>query len=263
MTLISHEVPKSLFSHHGLISDYPYVLGHLLKLDSEYEKFYRRMMKTSSFSILDNSCFELNGNSISNSELSSLIGEYKPSHYILPDVLHNKEATLQRSTQFLNTYRKLDKEATPIGVLQGKTFEELGDCFHWYRGRGITYIAIPFDPLPDSHYGVSRYLVFRELFYSIKSQSVDIHFLGCDNPSELLLYSGEEVDYITSIDTSSPIITGWNGIRYGEYGYNGPKPKEKLAENLDISLSLNQIEDIIYNIKKFRTYLLRQKCCTR
>ena len=61
-------------------------------------------------------------------------------------------------------------------------------------------------------------------------------------------------EFIYSVDTSSPIITGWNGIKYGDYGYSQGKPKEKLADSLDIELSYDQIQDIIYNVKKFKQY---------
>ena len=41
MPLISHEIPKALFDRHDEVSDYPYVLGHLLSLDTEYADFYK------------------------------------------------------------------------------------------------------------------------------------------------------------------------------------------------------------------------------
>ena len=39
MPLISHEIPKALFSRHDEVSDYPYVLGHLLSLYKDYAYF--------------------------------------------------------------------------------------------------------------------------------------------------------------------------------------------------------------------------------
>ena len=43
MPLISHEIPKALFDRHDEVSDYPYVLGHLLSLDTEYADFYKAL----------------------------------------------------------------------------------------------------------------------------------------------------------------------------------------------------------------------------
>lgn len=253
MTLISHEVPKTLFPIHDLISDYPYVLGHLLNQDQEYERFYAQKIVDSNFSILDNSCFEL-GKSISNSEFSALIHTYNPTYYILPDVLHNKKETLSRSKDFLQ-YREAFLVSKPMGVLQGKNVQELIDCYDWYIENDVNYIALPFHLILDGDYSVARYLVFNRLFSSMVKNRVHVHFLGVGNPAELLLYSSEQKQLITSIDTSSPIVLGWKGVRYGEYGYNCEKPKEKLAENLDIELSPGQIQDIIFNVKKFKGYL--------
>lgn len=259
MTLISHEIPKTLFQSHNLINDYPFALGHLLNKDKEYSDFYRCQFKDSSFGILDNSCFEL-GKSINSKELFNLVAEYKPSHYVLPDKLHDKKETLDMCSDFIGNLFQKALSAKPIGVVQGITFSELVECINWYVDHKVSCIAIPFDPLPDSDFGITRYLFFQEIFSLIKDgrgRLIEWHFLGCQNPSELLLYSEEELSHISSIDTSSPIITGWKGIKYGEYGYSQSKPKEKLAENLGIELTNDQIQDIIYNVKKFKQYLQR------
>lgn len=254
MTLISHEIPKQLFPYHNLIGDYPYILGHLMKQDKEYEVFYRDQIKKSPFCIFDTGVFE--GYQMSPIELFNLVEEYQPSHYILLDKLHDKNTTLNQAKDYLINHKH--SKSKPIGVLQGRTLSELRECFDTYIKLGIKYIAIPFDPLPDSDFGVSRYLVFKELFLSIRQVPfLKIHFLGCKNPSEFLLYSPEMLEEITSVDTSSPIICGWNGIKYGEFGYSKEKPKEKLADSLDIELSFDQIQDIIYNVKKFKTYFQR------
>lgn len=251
MTLISHEIPKALYNMHDLINDYPYVLGHLMLENKDYEKFYRKKISEGKFCIFDNGAFEL-GESIDHDKLQNLILEYSPSHYILPDKVHDYEATITQGKDFL----KRSVPGVPIGVLQGKNKAELTKCLYDYLDLRIKYIAIPFDPLPDSDYGVSRYYLFRELWeHHLKNKlGLSIHFLGCKNPSEFLLYSQEYISRIDSVDTSSPIIAGWNGIKYGECGYSKEKPKEKLADNLDIELSSDQIQDIIYNVKKFRQY---------
>ena len=51
MPLISHEIPKALFPRHDEVSDYPYVLGHLLNLDTEYADFYKEKLKTAEYKI--------------------------------------------------------------------------------------------------------------------------------------------------------------------------------------------------------------------
>jgi hypothetical protein len=257
---ISHEIPKQLFPYHNLISDYPYILGHLLSLDKDYANFYKRKLQESNFSILDNSAFEL-GKSINPKEYLELIKEYRPTHFILPDVLHDMKATIDATEEFnrianAQVIGKLDFKIVPIGVLQGNSFQELFECFDYYitHTYGIKHIAIPFDCIKNSDWHNIRAIFFKELIkrQAGKAPFVNIHFLGIENPSELLLYSKEELSCIGSIDTSSPIINGWLGKRYTDYGIAGVKPKEKLADNLERHLIESQIEDIVFNVKKFK-----------
>lgn len=255
--IISHEIPKQLFPFHDLISDYPYALGHLLDKDKQYSDFYLKKFSQSKFSILDNSAFEL-GESIDSEEYLTKIKKYKPSHFILPDKLHDMKATIQMSSVFMS---KIDNSCGyPIGVLQGHTFQELIACYSIYIGMGVRYIAIPFDCIKDSDWNTVRYLFFKEFIRCegrhVQNNAVCIHFLGLQNPSELLLY-GEELKYITSIDTSSPIVNGWSGNLFNNYGNPHQKPSVKLADSMDIVLTDNNIEDIIHNINKFRSYVNR------
>ena len=257
--LISHEIPKTLFSIDELISDYPYVLGHLISLDKDYKNHYIERLKKSNFSILDNSAFEL-GKSIDPNELLRVAKELKPTHLILPDTLHDMQTTIEDS---INFYREnvdffQENNITPIGVVQGNSFEELALCYQSYLEHGIGYIAIPFDCIKDSDWSIVRYLFFNYLCNSgLIEFAKDIHFLGIKNPQELLLYSPKQKSYISSIDTSSPIIHGWKGNEYTEFGCLFEKPSLKLADNLDVELDANQLSLISHNIKKFREYVSR------
>ena len=59
--------------------------------------------------------------------------------------------------------------------------------------------------------------------------------------------------FIQSCDTSNPILVGVEGERYGDNGLNW-KPKEKLEYYFEKDLS-GKIEDIIFNIQKFKDYV--------
>ena len=63
--------------------------------------------------------------------------------------------------------------------------------------------------------------------------------------------------FITSIDTSSPVINGWVGNELGPHGLTVPKPKAKLADNLDIHITEEQLDLIFKNVKTFREYVSR------
>lgn len=257
---ISHEIPKQLFPMHDLISDYPYVLGHLLSKDKEYAAFYFQKLQTAEFSILDNSAFEL-GASIDHKELYELALQYKPKVLVLPDTLHNFLVTVNDSREFYKKYgEELSKNRIScMGVLQGNTLDELTNCWERYIEMGLNYIALPFDCIKDSNWHTIRVQIWKEMVSRMhrNDRKIHFHFLGLQNPSELLCYTAEELKWIGSIDSSSPIIHGWVGNEFNDFGTSAEKPKLKLAENLDIKLENHQVQSIVHNVKKFKTYVER------
>lgn len=260
MIKISHEIPKQLFQYHDLISDYPYVLGHLLNEDKEYTDFYREKLKTAPFSILDNSAFEL-GESIPMQELYELGKEFNPTHLVLPDKVNDYRQTMENAVKYLNEYAQDDLNY--IGVCQGETFDQIADCIDFYTEKGIDIIALPFDLVPDSDYITVRFRFLNWWYanrYRDNSHQHKFHLLGCQNPVEFQLYKYHQdhiVRFIHSLDTSSPIVNGWSGNELGENGLTVPKPKDKLADNLDIELTPQQLDLIFKNIKIFRTYVTK------
>lgn len=261
MPLISHEIPKQLFPYHDLISDYPYVLAHLLNKDKEYTEFYREKLKTAPYSILDNSAFEL-GESIPMNILFQLGREFKPTHLVLPDKVNDYMQTIENAYKYLNKYQWQGLKY--IGVCQGDTFEQIADCIDFYVDHKVDIIALPFDLVPDSDHVTVRFR-FLNWWYANRfnyktSGNYKFHLLGCQNPVEFLLFKHNQDHvgkYIYSIDTSSPIVNGWTGNILGPNGLTTPKPKDKLADNLDISLSEEQINLIFTNVKTFRGYVTK------
>lgn len=258
MIQISHEIPKQLFPYHDLISDYPYVLGHLLNQDKEYADFYREKLQIAPFSILDNSAFEL-GQSIPMEELYELGEEYRPSHLVLPDKVNDYTQTMNNAIEYLAEHRT--DELKYIGVCQGETFDQIADCIDFYTAKYVDIIALPFDLVPDSDYVTVRFR-FLNWWYSNRFKFTGaipkFHLLGCQNPVEFLLYKYNQshiTRFINSLDTSSPVVNGWVGNKLGPNGLTLPKPKAKLADNLDIELSQEQFDLIFENVKTFRQYV--------
>lgn len=259
--LISHEVPSALFPFHDLINDYPYVLAHLLNKNEDYTKFYKEKLKESAYSILDNSAFEL-GKPIDGQLLIDLAQEFEPTHVVIPDALHDYGLTKQLSVEFVslinNQKNDISSDFKFIGVCQGKNFEEAIDCFKFFTNNHyIDIIAIPFDLFPDSDHVTDRFRFLQQI-YDIygKNHKIKIHLLGCKNPVEFQLFKKQPFrNYIYSIDTSSPIVNGFVGNKLTEHGLVQPKPKEKLADNIDIKLSTDNMTNIVYNVRKFKEYV--------
>lgn len=259
MIRISHEIPKQLFPYHSLINDYPYVLGHLLHKDKEYTDFYRHALKAATYSILDNSAFEL-GESIPMEHLYELGKEFKPTHLVLPDKVHDHKKTLENAVEYLNKYKQDGLDY--IGVCQGDTFDQIADCIDFYTDKNVDIIALPFDLIRDSDYITVRFRFlnwwYANRFTYRRSGSFKFHLLGCQNPVEFQLfkYNQEHITkYLYSLDTSSPIINGWKGNLLGENGTTAEKPKDKLADNLDMKLNDEQVDLIFKNIKTFGSYV--------
>jgi hypothetical protein len=267
--LVSHEIPKALFPNHNFINQYPYVLAHLCSskfetYDEEYVSFYKECLKHHSYSILDNSAFEL-GESIDQGILIEVANELSPTHLIIPDILHNTEITQQKAIEFLTKYKDKLNSTKLIGVIQGQSFKEAFNIFEYYMSvPEIDVIAVPFDLFAlnqcesEEHYKYQRPLLVKALIEQYgrwkTAPMKKLHLLGCATPNEFLRYSSEELQYVKSIDTSAPIVYGWNELVFVP-GIDIPKPKDKLAENLNIELSPRQRDIIAYNVHKFRNYL--------
>lgn len=223
--------------------------------------------------ILVSNCFEL-GDSYNPEILYQIGEEYKPSHLILPDALHNKELTKTRALSYLSKY---ENKSTPkfIGVLQGKSIEEFVELYNFYCTiDSIEVIAVPFDLFTEEEYNITKYKIYDNIDYKVHRRAVvddliskvkemkkPLHLLGCATPNEFTLYSERLRKYIKSVDTSAPIIYGWNNVKF-EDNINLPltvsKPKEKLAENLDILLNKEQLNTIAHNVRQFRTNLFNK-----
>lgn len=267
-TIIMHEIPKQLFEFHHFLSDGPYALGHKLSpsyeehYDKEYADFYKEAFKEYEFSILDNGLFEL-GDSIDLDVLYRLGEEYKPSHLILPDALNNMELTKERAVNYIKKY---GTQSTPkfIGVVQGRTIEEFLEMYEFFNKlESVDIIAIPFDFLPKDGFltgGVDEWklqrvklvnLLLDEYNYELPKK---LHLLGCATPNEFGYYRSLAKKFINSVDTSAPIVYGWNGVKFTNRGIPAgtEKPKDKLAENLNINLSKEQLQVIGHNVRSFR-----------
>lgn len=271
-TLISHEIPKQLFPQHHLINDYPYLLCHLLDetgphYDKEYAAFYKKVVKEYDYSILDNSAFEL-GDAYDSQKLYEIGEKYKPSHLILPDALHDKDLTQERAIDYISKFGKVSHPQF-IGVIQGKSFAEFVELYNFYASlKQVDVIAIPFDLYTEEQFKTLQpgsdamaYKTHRVDVVASLSRAVvlkkPLHLLGCATPSEFTMYNSTARKFIKSVDTSAPIVYGWSKIAFEANGVEPfeEKPKDKLAENLDIKLTEGQLTIIGHNVRQFRTNL--------
>lgn len=260
--LISHEVPICLLEKSKSFNDYDYCLLHLTYKYPEYREFYLNSVKEGRKVLLDNSLYEL-GDALTNEELAKGVMDLKPTEYVVPDCLNDKEVTINRFESFIKEYPNLP--GLKIGVCQGKTINEMVECYRYMRDHADK-IAIPFGSISYCDFFGFEPIRYRErlemysagrmmlISYLVRNNEWDYtkphHLLGCNLVKEFKSPLYKELN-IESIDTSNPVVAGIEGIRYSRNGLL-TKSKIKLNDKINCKLTKKQFEDIIYNTKRFR-----------
>jgi hypothetical protein len=256
MIKISHEVPLSLLKQSRLFNDYDYALVHLFDKYSEYYNFFQTSLSLGRTVLLDNSVFELE-KSFDVDKFIYWIEKLNPTQYIIPDVLEDCKGTLDNLSRFLSKYSKGCK----IGVVQGKTYEEIVRCYREVD-KCCERVAISFDYsfyrelYPSSNKWMSwmmgRFILLNRLIDDkIINYSKSHHLLGISLPQEGTLYRSREFSFIESIDTSNPIVHGIKNIRYSDFGLN-EKISIKLVDLISYKPSSEEMENIDFNLQKFK-----------
>ena len=258
MMQISHEVPISLLKKSKDFNDYDYCLLHLLE-KPEYKKYYKEAAKEGRKVLLDNSLFEL-GDAMDPKTLCEATNEIKPYWYVVPDCLNDMQTTIDRFEDWKKNYQK-DAYGLSIGVVQGKTWDEMKECYA-YMSINADKIAIPcitatpfLTSFPNAKNNLERSMLGRQKFIrdlmamGVWNFDKPHHLLGCTLAREFKdpIYN----DYIETIDTSNPIVAGIKGLKYSVNGLE-EKPSIKLCDLIDHTPTDQQMATIDYNVQVFK-----------
>lgn len=263
--LISHEVPISMLEESRSFNSFDYALVHLFEKYPKYHQFYKDSINIYNREVLlDNSIFELS-KAFDSTKFFAAVIDLKPTMYIVPDALEDTDTTIEQFEDWKRArYHAIRStfQTMAIGAVQGKTWQELLDCYKYMVDKA-DMIAISFD---FSYYDITgegktkeqRYASGRQRFISqliekgVWDWNKSHHCLGCSLPQEFSFYTNNNIYNIRSIDTSSPIVTGLQGIRYNSTFGLQTKCKTKLADLIEVEPTEEQLEDIYYNIGIFR-----------
>lgn len=260
---IAHESPISIIRDVQAVTDYDYCLVHLLEEQPEYLKFFREAKLKNRKVLLDNSIFEL-GEAFHPDEFAKWILELTPDEYIIPDSLENTDKTISNALSWVNKYNHLPGKK--IGVIQGKTYDDIKRCYIVLdKELDVDKIAISFDYsyyttlVPHPNKLISWMLGRVTLLSMLKRDGIinvnkPHHLLGASLPWEFTYYR-EGYEFIESLDTSSPVVSGIEGIMYSDMGI-WEKPQTKLFTIID--KDIDNFNQVLYNIQKFR-HLVTQK----
>jgi hypothetical protein len=263
MALISHEVPLDLLNESLKFNDYHYCLPHLLDYKTYY-KFYKDASKRGELIIMDNGLFE----DVSHTEedLVERINDVKPDIFIVPDAWNDPHITVKNAKKWIDYYvDKIPSTTNLMAVVQAKTVSDAMLTYSKFVELGFTHIALNhsgifYKELYQHQNELMSLMMGRIKFINMLSglkgfsQDIHHHLLGATLPNEFSYYKGKQYKFIKTIDTSNPVIYG---LKHGKYPDEVllDKPKEKLEVYFDQKLSDQQISDVLYNVKHFRTLL--------
>ncbi len=263
MIKIAHESPKEVFEEVQKLTDYDYALVHLFEEDEAYLNQFKRARDKGREIILDNSIFELE-EAFDAAKFDKWVKDFRPSWYIVPDALEDATKTCDQMEDWNN--KGLGYEGSgKIGVVQGKTYDEIVDCYNYMnKSADVDMIAISFDysyystSVPHANKYVSWMLGRVKLLGDLLKDGVinkhkPHHLLGCGLPQEFSFYKHSDYDWIYSLDTSNPVVHGIKGITYGSDGL-WSKERQKLFELINSDIDMKQLGTIKNNIQKFKWF---------
>ena len=261
---VAHEAPLCMFEDIQRHTDYDYALVHLFEESPEYLEKFREAKKKGREIILDNSIFELN-EAFDMVKFDRWVKDLQPTWYIVPDVLEDCQGTIDNFEVWkFKNFGHPDSKS--IGVVQGKTYEELVECYR-YMAENADMIAISFDysffeeVFPDEETKYHKWVKGRQWLVQkleddgVIQQDIPHHLLGTGLPQEFAYYRHKK--YIYSCDTSNPVVHGMFGERYQRqpeydiYGLNN-KLSVKLFELINSEVSPENFDDILYNVEYFK-----------
>lgn len=268
MIMRYHEAPIDIFDAVQAETDGDYALVHLFedeKIGEQYYKKFKRAVEDGRDVILDNSIFEL-GVAFDEDKYVGWIKELKPTYFVIPDVLEDGDATWQRAYAFVNKYPELASISKSIGVVQGKDYEDMKNCYEklhdWVDVIAFSFdlstyadyvrkvIAYPLSDLEATCMGRAT-LLAKMVDEGVIDLEKPHHLLGVALPQEMLAY--RNCSWIRSVDTSNPIVHGMCGLTYTDRGLP-TKIKTKMCDLMGAKITPTEWWNIQHNISMFEEF---------
>lgn len=110
---------------------------------AKYSNFYRQRKAEGDYLILDNGVAE--GVKLGSLDYVDIIRQVGPDEFVLPDVMGDCDRTIEAARDFLSSIpgKFSVHDIKMVGVLQGKTHQELFKCLGFYASIGVQVIAVP------------------------------------------------------------------------------------------------------------------------
>ena len=273
---INCELPLYLLDKNNELNEYDFVLFHLYQSNQKYREYFLNQRKKypGRLMIFDNSAYEffIKGETLDTKKYTEAICELKPDIYILPDVLMDRNKTIELTSDFMCSYYdeiclKTEFLSKPMAVIQGDSETEFIKMMKFYKLMGIKNIAIPFhnsflkkigEQFPEKHifyntygritedilYALGRIKFIQDHGQILNQWFEHVHILGSHCPLEKVYYKN-----FNTMDTGYPVKCGIKGITLG---YEPEKPDVIIDEFLEKELDKNIQDCIINNVTIFK-----------
>lgn len=240
---ISHESPLELLEFSRTYNDYDYALVHLFDKYPQYLKFFKDSLSQGRSVYLDNSYFEL-GHPYDESKYVKYInelGSINPTnfYYVLPDS--------ESKIEILDFISSHSLPGNRIGVAHGDTPGAMIESIRFLRDF-CDVVALPY--INGDLDRTDLILNYLEPAHAL--DGIKLHLLGCRYPQEFRAYVGR--NWFFSLDTSNPVLHGILRIRYGDVGLD-TKNKTLMADVMEAHITEAMLDDVKYNVKKFKELL--------
>lgn len=202
------------------------------------------------FTIMDNGLIEA-GAAADHGLVKAACEATNATCVVLPDVLGDYTATTNAAVEAYDDFRKIGLPL--MGVIQGKTLEEVAAITQLYIDMDVDYLSIP--RVMVEHFGTRRWIVERARWFG-----KPIHLLGwSEDVEDDLMCAG--MGGVMGIDSAVPI---WRGLvpiaetmphvppRHGDFGKRPKDYWEKDADPNRVDMDL-----VISNIRWVRSWIAR------
>lgn len=243
------------------MTDYDYCLVHLMDENEIYRRNFIDSARMGREIILDNSIFEL-GEAYDEGKYAYWLQYLRPTYTIIPDVLNSYEGTIDRMNAWFEKFPLTNNFTKPIAVVQGQNEDEALACFDQLQHDDrIAKIGISFDSashIPNKDIPADERMHLHmegRINFLLKAArgkiNKPVHLLGCSLPQEMKYYRA--INFIDSVDTSSPVVHGYFGIKFQQTGLSRKHP-QKLFTLIDELVTVDQMTLIGYNTQVFREF---------
>ncbi len=188
-------------------TDFHLVLTQYYLKNAQYRNFFLKRRAAGDFIILDQGAAELKA-SVKGSLLIGVAKQLKPNIIVAPDVIYNKDETIDRTDAFLKEYwfDLKDLDIKVMAVPQGANSDEWYSCYQKFNSDPhIDWLGISMFYTPKFN---KRLEVLKVIAPTVQKPC---HLLGLwDNPYDLL--EERKFDFVKSVDTAKPIEFALEGL---------------------------------------------------